>query len=55
LADFVEQNEPQLVSYGAYFTEDGSEMTVVHVHADSASLDYHMEVGGLSSGDSPIS
>jgi hypothetical protein len=46
LADFVEQNEPQLVSYATYFTEDGSEMTVVHVHTDSASLDYHMEVAG---------
>ena len=46
LAEFVEQNEPQLISYGAYFNEDGSEMTVVHVHADPASLDHHMEVAG---------
>jgi hypothetical protein len=46
LADFVRENEPQLISYGAYFTDDGNQMTVVHVHADSASLDYHMEVAG---------
>ena len=46
LASFVEQNEPRLVSYGVHFSEDGREMTVVHVHADSASLDHHMEVAG---------
>jgi hypothetical protein len=44
LADFVERNEPQLMSYSAYFSEDWRQMTVVHVHADSASLDYHLEV-----------
>ena len=46
LADFVEENEPQLVSYSAYFSEDDSQISVVHVHIDSASLDYHMEVAG---------
>lgn len=46
LAEFVEENEPQLVSYSVYFSEDGSQMCVVHVHADSASLDYHMDVAG---------
>jgi hypothetical protein len=46
LAEFVEQNEPDLISYNVYFGEDGRQMTVVHVHADSSSLDYHMEVAG---------
>lgn len=46
LAAFVEENEPQLISYSAYFNEDGSEMTVVHVHPDAASLDYHMQLAG---------
>ena len=46
LADFVEENEPRLVSYNVYFSEDGTQMTVVHVHADSASLDHHLEVAG---------
>jgi quinol monooxygenase YgiN len=46
LADFVDENEPQLVSYSVYFTDDRSRMTVVHVHADSASLDYHMDIAG---------
>jgi len=46
LAAFVEENEPQLISYSVYFDAEGSRMTVVHVHPDSASLDYHMEVAG---------
>jgi hypothetical protein len=46
LADFVEDNEPQLISYNVYFSEEGGQMTVVHVHPDSASLDYHMDVAG---------
>ena len=46
LADFVEENEPRLNSYSVYFSEDGRQMTVMHVHADSASLDYHMDVAG---------
>ena len=46
LAEFIEANEPQLVAYNVYISDDGSQMTVIHVHADSASLDYHMEVAG---------
>jgi hypothetical protein len=46
LAEFVEENEPQLISYNVYFSENGSQMTVVHAHADPESLDYHMEVAG---------
>ena len=46
LAEFIEENEPQLLSYAAYFSEDGRQMTVIHVHADAASLDCHMDVAG---------
>ena len=37
---------PGLVSYSVYFSEDGRELTVVHVHVDAASLDDHMDVIG---------
>jgi quinol monooxygenase YgiN len=46
LVDFVEANEPRLIAYNVYFSADGTRMTVVHVHPDSASLEYHMEVAG---------
>jgi quinol monooxygenase YgiN len=46
LADFVDANEPRVIAYGVYLSEDGTTMSVVQVHPDSASLEYHMEVAG---------
>jgi quinol monooxygenase YgiN len=46
LAEFVEANEPGLISYSVYFAESGDRMNVVHIHADPASLDYHLDVAG---------
>ncbi len=46
LAAFVEANVPQLISYGFFLDEGRTEMTVVAVHPDSASLEFHMDVGG---------
>jgi hypothetical protein len=45
LAEFVEAHEPQLIAYGFYFNERGTGMTVVAVHPDSGSLEYHLEIG----------
>lgn len=45
LAAFVEANVPQLISYGFFLDDDRTKMTVVAVHPDSASLQYHMDVG----------
>jgi hypothetical protein len=46
LADFIEENEPQILAYHVYFSDDGRRMTVMHVHADPATLDFHMDVAG---------
>lgn len=46
LAEFVAENEPRLLAYNVYFSEDRTRMTVLHVHADSASLEFHMQVAG---------
>ena len=46
LAAFVEQNEPQILSYCVYFSEDGSTMKVLHLHTDLASLELHLKVAG---------
>ncbi|HEY2927647.1 hypothetical protein [Piscinibacter sp.] len=46
LVRFIEANEPRLIAYNAYFEEDGTRMTVVHVHHDLASLEFHMKVAG---------
>ena len=46
LADFVEAHEPQIIAYNVYFTEDGAQMSIVHMHRDSDSLAFHMRVAG---------
>ena len=46
LVAFVEANEPQLISYGFFLDERRRLMTVVAIHPDSASLEFHMEMGG---------
>lgn len=46
LAEFVEANEPQLISYNFFLNETGTRMTVVAIHPDSASTEFHMEAAG---------
>src|SRR5215208_2622671 len=46
LVEFVEANEPQLISYRFFFDEEGTRMTVVAMHPDSASMEFHMKIGG---------
>lgn len=46
LVGFIEANEPRLLAYNAYLSDDGTRMTVVHLHRDRASLEHHMEVAG---------
>lgn len=46
LAAFIEEREPRLIAYRVYFSEDGTRMTVIHVHPDAASLEFHMEEAG---------
>ena len=46
LVDFIEAKEPRLLAYNVYFSADSTRMTVMNVHPDAASLEYHMEVAG---------
>ncbi len=46
LVEFVESNEPRPIVYNLYLNEGGTRMTVVQVHPDSASMEFHMKVAG---------
>jgi quinol monooxygenase YgiN len=46
LAEFVESNEAETISYQVFFSDDDRQMTVLQVHPDSASMERHMEVAG---------
>ena len=45
LAAFVQANVPALISYGFFLDADRKQMTVVAVHPDSASLEFHLDAG----------
>jgi hypothetical protein len=44
LVDFVETNEPRLIAFNAYLDRDGKTVSIVQVHPDSASMEFHMQV-----------
>jgi hypothetical protein len=44
LVEFVDKNEPRPVAYSVYLNDDGTLMTVIQVHPDSASMEFHMDV-----------
>jgi quinol monooxygenase YgiN len=46
LVEFVRSNEPRPIAYEVYVDQTESRMTVVQVHPDSASMEYHMTVAG---------
>ena len=45
LVDFINLNVPRAVTYRIYLNESGNQMTVVQIHPDSASLEFHMQIG----------
>jgi len=44
LVDFVDTNEPRMIAFHLFLDEEGSKLTTVQVHPDSASMEFHMQV-----------
>jgi predicted metallo-beta-lactamase superfamily hydrolase len=44
LVDLVETNEPRLIAFHIYLDEQGSKISVVQVHPDSDSMEFHLKV-----------
>jgi len=44
LARFVEDNEPRPIAYHVYLSDDPTRVTVLQIHPDSASAEFHMDV-----------
>lgn len=44
LAALVEANEPRLISFTVFLDEQGSKVSVVQLHPDSESMEFHMSV-----------
>ena len=43
-ADFIETNEPRMIAFHVYLDDEGSKASVVQVHPDSASMEFHMQL-----------
>lgn len=41
---FVQANEPGLLSIGAYLNDDRDRLTLVQVHRDAESMDFHLRI-----------
>jgi hypothetical protein len=46
LVDFIEAGEPRLLAFNEYINAERTEVTVVQVHPDAASMEFHMGVVG---------
>lgn len=46
LCSFIEAREPRLIAFNEYVNEERSEVTVVQVHPDAASFEFHLGVVG---------
>lgn len=44
LVDLVETNEPRMIAFNIYLDEQGNKVSIVQVHPDSASMEFHMKV-----------
>ena len=46
LVEFIEANESELIAYNVYLNNDNTRVTVINVHRDAASLEFHARVAG---------
>ncbi|HJP65575.1 MAG TPA: antibiotic biosynthesis monooxygenase [Actinomycetota bacterium] len=44
LVDFVETNEPRMIAFHVYLDQEGKSASIVQVHPDSASMEFHMQL-----------
>ncbi len=44
MVDFVETNEPRMIAFHCFLDEEATKLTVVQVHPDSASMEFHLQV-----------
>lgn len=44
MIEVIEANEPQLLGFGTYVSEDGARATTVQVHPDVVSMMFHFKI-----------
>ena len=44
VVDFIETNHPRMIAFHLFLDEEGTKLTIVQVHPDAASMEFHLEV-----------
>jgi hypothetical protein len=44
VVETVKEHEPRMIAFHGFVNEEGTEMTIIQVHPDTASMDFHMQV-----------
>jgi hypothetical protein len=44
VVELIKAKEPRIIFYNAYINENGTQLTVLQAHPDSASVEFHIEV-----------
>ena len=44
IVDIIEANKPQIIAFHGFLNEEGTELTSIQVHPNTASMEYHMQV-----------
>jgi len=44
ILEIIEANKTQMIGFHGFLSEDGTEMTSIQIHPNSASMEYHMQV-----------
>ena len=50
-AEYVKEKEPRLIVFEGYVNEEGTLMTIVQVHPDAESMEFHMQTIGKHVGE----
>jgi len=44
LAEFIQASEPRVIAFNEYASDDGAEVSVVQIHPDAESMEFHLGV-----------
>lgn len=44
ITELIRAEEPRIIAFHCFLSEDGTEMSTIHLHPDVASMEFHMEV-----------
>ena len=44
VTELMQAKEPRIIAFHCFLSEDGTEMSTIHLHPDVASMEFHMEV-----------